>query len=386
MRNNFSLIVNSSPEESEMLKEVVGFDFLKPLVICCMLISTGAAMANLWLIFGLYHSSLVQGNVKLLLVNVSIAAVILCIGEFVHKWLILSRAYMSSNWHEIPGNQCLLESLPKTISNYTLALLMLFVAWERAIATKKFKSYEHQPKFLSWLCVGFAWLAPCIGSTVAAVKYQPNPQSPFCIAGFTYSSILVISYLSFDLVLGFLTLVGYMVVTRINKTKLTFFIYNRAQLRLSARYQLRNNIEITSLLTPTVIFRVISYIFSDASFIYISLSSKSRLKTDSIFLVLACNLIKVLYCLFHPIFLFLRSRKLRSSAKLCNGTVYNSRVSPSIVSGSKSRGRREGNDYGYLFGRRNMTIYTICDEQSADLFNARSEPVIEDVGLKLSNL
>lgn len=336
-----------------VVEYIVSNNTFKLLLVLCILFSIGAIVGNLLLIIALYHSSLIQTKVKLLLVNVSTSAVILCISEIIHKSLIIIRTYWMTP-KMISGHECLFEALPKTIAIYSLGFSMVFVALERAVATKNFRSYETQPKFLAWICVSFCWVCPTLVATLGVFHTPESRQLPFCFTGLMYSSMMVATVTGLDLALGLLSLFMYAAIIYINQRKLTFYMYNQAQLTLSGRFQLRNNIEMSNILIASVVLRVVTYAITDITFMYLIKKGTNVTKATS-HAVMLCSAITVFHCQIHPISMLIRSRKLRSSAKvaLCRGKPTNNAILPEF------RPPRNANGQAYLFDKRPEAVPAI---------------------------
>lgn len=329
---NCSLNQAVCPSTSAAVEEIMSQVTFKILVLLCMLLSLGGFIANTILLVGLSRTSLVQANIKLLLINVSVAAIVLCGSEIVHKSLMIWRSSTKPS-QMIQGHQCMYEALPKNISMYSLALLIVVVAIERVVATKNFRSYESQPKFFGWICLVISWVCPAIVGIYGAIEAPSSFHLSFCFTILMYSNKLLVVYMGFDVGIGLLSLFMYLTIVHINRKKLTIFLYNQAQLSLSARYQLRNNIEMTNILIPSVILRVVAYTISNISYIYTMKYMTNSLMKEKATVILLGNLVTSIYSFGHPVSVLITSKrnlKLLSNLKLCGHNVAGNNVSPEI--------------------------------------------------------
>lgn len=283
------------------------------LSIAFMLIfSCFSIIYNILLSVTLWKTSIIQSHAKILLTNLSLSALIFSVAQ-ISSNILLIRSMANMPNFSITYRDCAFESVAKTVSGYSLSLSTMFVAWERGVATRKFRSYEHNQKFCSFLCVIAAWLCPAITSTWGVWKSPILDRLPICQQYLTFSSGLVGAYVMFDFSLGLLTLAIFLGVSWFSRRKLAFFVYNQAQLSLSERFQLRNNIEITVTLLPSVLLHVLAYAVLDIVVLYFAREHEiTHMITGlSVLLTHYCNALVSFYTLLHPILMFYRNPRLR---------------------------------------------------------------------------
>lgn len=279
------------------------------LILLCSLL---AIYFNLLLALTLWKTSIVQYESKILLTNLSLSAVIFSITQiFSNVKLIFRIANRLSLSLSI--RDCLAENLPKAISAYSLVASMIFVAWERAEATRNYRSYESKPHFYPILCVFISWAIPSIVFFGGFFTSPTDKIIPICYASLAYSSTLVTGYLLFNLLLGLLTLLLFSGICYVNRKKLSFYLYNQAHLSLSERFQLANNLEITDTLLPSVILHIVMCGSANSLICFVAYNfENTKVITKLAILSLQySNVLGTTYGLLHPMVVILKNERLR---------------------------------------------------------------------------
>lgn len=316
----------------EIFNFVYGVDgaFFKLSVALMLIISCLAIGFNMLLIVTLWKTSIIQPHSKILLTNLSLSAVCFSVCQLITNiWAVLTVLNVPN--YRVLQRDCSLQSAGKTISTYCLSCSTVFVAWERAVATKNFRSYEKYQKFRSASCVLIAWITPAM-PVIFSVLRAPNSFLPICHSFLIYSSLLVFGCLVVDLCLSLLTLSIFLTVNWYNKRKLSFYLMNQAQLNLSERFQLKNNIEITTALIPSVLMHAAIYALTDIAMVYMSYQYEinKEISHTNVLWSQYCNVLITGYTLLHPISMILGNRRLRllASVMIFRKNVVSTRVHP----------------------------------------------------------
>lgn len=310
----------------EISLKVIESGYFQVSVRLIIFICAFSIFSNVLLIVSLIRVAFIQEKTKILLVNVSLANITLCMGEIVLQLKMVTTEIVNP----ISSKQCLLESLPKSISFASLTLSMNLVAWERVVATRNFRSHENDPKFPSICCAITSWLIPFLVNGLGANFLDKPNEIPLCFVALAYHPRLLLGFSICDLLIGSITLFIFVGVIASNRSKLIFYAHNQAQLNLSGRYQLRNNMEITKMLIPSVVLKILIYMSIDVG---LSLTSRNddcldhKIRGIAIF-----SCLEMLYTLLHPVSIVFMNKKLRkqliATALCCESSHLSTAVGP----------------------------------------------------------
>lgn len=272
---------------------------------------------NAVLMRGLFRTVTVQRNTQVLLVSISIAAIIRSSGSLVEFSLHFARLYSDFGLPHSKAN-CLWENFPSILASYSLSLSVIGVAWERAIATKNFRTYEQHPQFPSRTFVGAAWIFPATVGIAGRLSTTGDYVYPICRSALIYEGSLLISFSAINTAIGVISLIIFLVVYCANITRLRSYLYNQAQLSLSGRFQLTNNLEMTKTLFPSIVLHAVIYFSADITYIYVAYVGEETFHSavDILILLAYINVLIMLFAAFHPISLLLINPKLRSHSLL----------------------------------------------------------------------
>lgn len=283
--------------------------------VCGIIIFSALALVcNLMFLVILYRSNeFLQRRVKWFLLNASAMASIYSLTQMIRFFSYVTK-YQSGYSLTISTYKCSLENSLLSFSSVNLGCSMIFIAGERFIATKLHRTYEriHKPFITSVLPVlVLCWLVPVTVNIIAILQTSDNVTIPFCASVLAYRRNSLIIYYTLEISIGVIAIFGFVLVILVNKRRLLNLSLNQAQLNFSARFQLRNNIDISKALLPAAILHLITYLLADCTLLFMSTSYNLEMATK-VYLVLIVNVFKTFHLLLHVSSMFLFNQKLRA--------------------------------------------------------------------------
>lgn len=276
-----------------------------------------AAAWNIIMIIVLFKAKhLIQRHVKWLLINASIVAAIYSLTQF-SKFVSYAVKFQMGISLTVSAYQCALENLVISHSSVNFAISVVSIACERLVATYCYRNYERSKKplirtLLPILLV--CWSVPTVSNVVGLLllrKFE-NATIPFCSTVLAVPSKSLIAFYVVEICIGIASTTSFIVVILTNRKRLLDLSYNQAQLSLSGRFQLRNNIDISKTLLPSAVLHLLIYIVADCAFLFVNINGEMKInKRASIVLVM--NSLKTLHLMLHPLSTLLSNRRLRAA-------------------------------------------------------------------------
>lgn len=289
-------------------------------IILALLFAIPAVFLNCIYIHLLFRVTVIQPHAKILLLNTSAAALLLCFVDIGVMSSYLSKI-SSRNVVPVSHNDCVKQNILTVISSNSLSFSMIFLALERSFATKFFRSYELRSFLPSVFLVLTSWGLPILLHLSAVFQTSSDYHEPICTSVLSYPSRFTLVILTINVVLAFACISAFVLILRINRMKLLILSCNEAQLNLSDRFQLRNNIEISSSVLPAAVGQLAALFCTKGAFLYVITDPKFLPVTYKILIILFAKAIFSCNLLILPLSMILTNARLRKTFFLLLRTV-----------------------------------------------------------------
>lgn len=290
-------------------KQLISSPYFPLLLAFTLLFSLPASILCIMMSRVIFKTAIVQPQTKILLLNCFVSAILLSTAEFFRAILFAVKSMMKIPLI-IAVSDCHKQNFIVPIAGVTLAISMVVVAAERAFATKNYKSYEGKSLIPSVFAAILTWVSPMLLIVPSMLKAPDESFLPICLTALTYERLFLI-----------ITLIGYaslsavstaicLIVVRINRRRLLALSCNSAQLNLTSRFQLRNNIEMSEAVLPSVLSHLIFYGVIQGLYMFITLDVSISMVNKTL-VVLCTNMLQILYTLAIPMSIIAVNRRLK---------------------------------------------------------------------------
>lgn len=275
--------------------------------------------------------AIVQTHAKVLLINTSLAALLLSLVDIATMTSYISMMATGDAIH-VSHDDCVKQNILTAISSSSLAFSLVFLSLERSFATKFYKSYELRSTTPSVILAGISWVGSILLHISGVFQADNNSYQPICTSVLSYPSEFTFAISIIHAALAFISIFFFTFILRINKEKLMFLSCNEAQLNLSDRFQLRNNVEISSTVLPAAVLQFVALVSCKGGFIYALINPNTLSATCRILVILLAKAVYALYMLILPLSMILTNGRLRKNCKLlicrCQEVAKNAKVRP----------------------------------------------------------
>uniref|UniRef100_A0A914W1Q2 Uncharacterized protein n=1 Tax=Plectus sambesii TaxID=2011161 RepID=A0A914W1Q2_9BILA len=318
-------------ETCRLAAELSQADSLFSLLVSKVVLSLLGAFSTLILLRLELRYMLAHPNVTILLINHNVGLVGAC-GIYCYKSISKLASYMGKGvlgeeacFLTVDKHHCTTSNYPKSIFYTACVFALIIFAFERLIATFKYRTYENKAKKkFGFALIIFQWLLASSAVLSNAVIFKPDfgagddEYVAFC------SGILASGgsgYACTLLVCEILALGMFLFARFDSDRKNRLFAANRADHSLTERYQLQENIRTTNLMVPTVACHVL---FSAGGLIAL-VAYISHNRDDTINFPIAMETIELttpLYAVLYPIVNIVLNKKYRRDIRrwLCGAS------------------------------------------------------------------
>lgn len=249
-------------------------------------------------------------NLKLMLCNVSLSAVMLCSALLFTSLNTLFRWEESCLWG-ISAQTCALQKVFMMICYCAIVTSTFGIAIDRAVATKRLDRYDSTTKLLGVIVALAGWILPCLAWLGVFFSVYPLKESVrYCGILFLKTAHSAAIVFGVQLAISLATLVIYQVILTINRGKLLSFAANQAQLNLASRIQLRRNIDVTETILMSVKLQFFTSALFDTSLLIFIYFQARLSEFDQFVYSYPLNLLLGLYTVLHPILITTKSEVL----------------------------------------------------------------------------
>lgn len=287
---------------------------LSPMVVTetslVILLSPIGFVLNGFLIYSLIKSTIFSINLRVLMSNLSISALLFCFGHFIKHISVVVLMAIDPCFLVTTLYGCKLQETATIVPLLTTLYSLVAIGVDRLYATLCYNTYDQKKRiYISVVLVIAIWTV-ALASQLAQLPLIPRGFVPFCQNLLVMNSTGAIMALSFSIILETLCVMIFTTTTVLDRTKLTNVLINQAQHSLAARYQLSQNIDINKIMLPSAIIHLACFLPTTAFSMLIVLGWKMNMETKVKF-VLATLILIHLFTIVYPLMTFYKNERLR---------------------------------------------------------------------------
>lgn len=323
------------------LVDTPGFPII---LILEMIVSLAAILPNLLLLYVLARVRIFPMNLRLLLGHLSLNLIAYATAFWVKAISTLTVVIERRNPDLLIANSymCKFTELANTVPLQNVVYSSLALCLERIYSTIRYKKYEREHS-KPWLAIAFiplVWATSLANQLNSLFTIDRSDEVPICesLLSVTPKAAMLILTLNLSVESTNVLLAG--IVYFWNSRKLRAMTMNRAQTSLGARFQISQNVEINSIMMPSMVLQSICYV---PNYIFLFLVifglDEEHFQVPLRAILIHVNYFwKLCFCLLHPLVAFNRKARLmhhlKKRAPTGLGRILNRshRINPTMIS------------------------------------------------------
>lgn len=317
-------INNSTTDHFEMLLEaahIANTTGFTTLLVFESVASIASVFPNGLLLYVLIRTSIFPLNLRLLLGHLSLNLIwyAAAFGIKAASHLRILEEADDAESLIVNAYLCKLSELSNTIPLQNTIYTSLALCLERLYSTVWYKQYErqHSKPYLALILIPVVWAVTLANQLNSLFSIERAREMPICESLLSTTANSALLTLSISLSCESLCVLLTLIVFLWNNIKLKNMTLNRAQQTLGARFQISQNVQLNTMLMPSMVLQSLCYLpnYIFLFFVIFGMDEEKFHLAVRVILIHCNYLWKLIYALVHPLVAFASKAKLYQHLK-----------------------------------------------------------------------